>query len=190
MFSFIGHVCHQDYSQGPLHMHSLASWLTILYPGHGFREKLWAPRMRTRCSQYRRCILRNGLTVLCCLAHCFWHRTVWQFVCFPYCCFRGGTNLTPIYIPNCLQTKQSKKNQKKNQEEQAWKWRVLKITMVMVASSTQIYIILAHLWCKGNVPIIRLNTYTAIFSDQNLLEVEDYIILYQKKSKLIPSFQC
>lgn len=47
----------------------------------------------------------------------------WQFdCCFPYCCFRGATNLTPIYILSCLQTKHSKK---KKQEEQAWNWKVV-----------------------------------------------------------------
>lgn len=78
--------------------------------GMALGRELWAVRTRTGCCRYRRCTIRNGWTVSAVSLTAF---DTWQFdCCFPYCCFRGATNLTPIYIPTCLQTKHSKKQNK------------------------------------------------------------------------------
>lgn len=83
--------------------------------GMALGRELWAARMRTGCCRYRRCTIRNGWTVSAVSLTAF---DTWQFdCCFPYCRFRGATNLTPIYIPTCLQTKHSKKKNRKNKPE-------------------------------------------------------------------------
>lgn len=138
--------------------YTCTSWLTIISQ-HGFREKLWATWTRTGCSQYRRSIKKH---IHCSVQFISLLVDAWEFDrWYPYCWFSGATNLTSIYIPNCLQRKhrQNRKNRPTLKVQEA--------TMVMYR---QIYII--YLWFYlVNVHNIWLPTYVGIFRGQYTVKV-------------------
>lgn len=142
-----------------LYMHKLICFWFVWQ--HGIREKLWATWMRTCCSQYRKSITEH---INCSVQFISLLVEAWQFDhCYPYCWFSSATNLTSIYIPNCLQRKhrQNRKNRP-----------TLKVQETTMVKYRQIYVI--YFWCYlVNVYNTWSPTYFGIFHGHYMLKVED-----------------